>query len=110
MKISSGTIMRSVCFLLAAANQILVAFELSPLPIEDSNVELAISSIATVVSGAIAWWKNNDFSQAAKAGTAFMNMMRGRTAEEQLVDDGLLEDGTLLSEEGVMNIETEEVE
>lgn len=68
MKVSSGTIARTIILVLALINQILVATGRSVIPIEDDTVVQVVSLLATVVTSLIAWWKNNSFTQAALAG------------------------------------------
>lgn len=63
--ISTGTITRTICLLLALINQVLVVLDVSPLPIADESINLLISTLATIITSIIAWWKNNSFTQAA---------------------------------------------
>lgn len=65
MKISKGTIIRTICLALALINQMLSAAGHSPLPIDDATVNLAVSTGATIITSLAAWWKNNSFTQAA---------------------------------------------
>jgi SPP1 family holin len=72
MKISTGTITRTIILALALTNQILTASGHSPLPIEDETVTELIATGATVIAALIAWWKNNSFTQKAiKADSTF---------------------------------------
>lgn len=64
-KITAGTIARTIVLLLALANQVLSAFGVQAIPIEDEQVNLIVSTMWTVVSAVIAWWKNNSFTRAA---------------------------------------------
>lgn len=65
MKISTGTIIRTICLTLALINQILVATGHSVIPIDDETVNLLVSTLATVITSIIAWWKNNSFTKHA---------------------------------------------
>lgn len=65
MKISTGTITRTVILALALINQVLTISGHSPLPIEDEAVTELIATSATIITATIAWWKNNSFSQEA---------------------------------------------
>lgn len=65
MKVTKGTIIRTVILLLALTNQILAICGVSPIPIDDDTVTEAISTAWTIVAAIIAWWKNNSFTQAA---------------------------------------------
>ena len=50
----------------------------SPLPIEDEQVETIITTTWTVIAAVWAWWKNNSFTQAALAGDALKNELKAR--------------------------------
>ena len=65
MKISTGTITRTVILALALINQVLTISGHSPLPIEDEAVTELIATSATIITATIAWYKNNSFSQEA---------------------------------------------
>ena len=63
--ISSGTIARTIILALALINQALVVFGKSPLNIADDDIATVVSLLFTIASTAVAWWKNNSFTQAA---------------------------------------------
>lgn len=65
MKIEAGTIVRTICLVVALANQILVMSGHSVLPIQDETVEIIVTNVATLVTAIAAWWKNNSFTQKA---------------------------------------------
>lgn len=65
MKITSGTIARTVILALALINQILSATGKPVLPIEDAQIETLVSTLWTVIAAAVAWWENNSFTKAA---------------------------------------------
>lgn len=75
-KISAGTIARTVVLLLALINQCLSMAGVSPLPIEDEQVETIITTAWTVIAAVWAWWKNNSFTQAALAGDALKDEIK----------------------------------
>ena len=60
--IDKGTLTRTVLLWLAIINQILTALGINPLPLDDNTV----STVITTVFALWAWWKNNDFTHAAK--------------------------------------------
>lgn len=65
LKISTGTVARTACLLLALTNQMLSACGKPVLPIESQTVEQLVTAGITTVTALIAWWKNNSFTQAA---------------------------------------------
>lgn len=64
-RISTATIARTACLLLALTNQVLSALGKPVLPIESSTVEQLVTAGITTVTALIAWWNNNSFTQAA---------------------------------------------
>lgn len=60
-----GTIARTICFFLALINQILLATGHSILPITNDQINQIVSVAFTVITGLVAWWKNNSFTKKA---------------------------------------------
>lgn len=65
MKISKGTIIRTVCLILALVNNALALFDKSPLPIDDEIVTQIVSFLFTTCAAIATWWKNNSFTPEA---------------------------------------------
>ena len=76
MKISKGTIARTIVLALALINQVLTAMGHNVINIADEDINTLISTIFTIVSAAVAWWKNNSFTQAAIEADKFMNEVK----------------------------------
>lgn len=76
MKVSNGTIVRTVLLALSIINNILALFGKAPLPISDEQLELIISTMITVVMAVVSWWKNNSFTKPAIEGDQLMNRLR----------------------------------
>jgi len=74
--ITKGTIARTICLVIALANQLLAIFGKSPLPIDDATVELLVSTIATLIFSIIAWWKNNDFTHNARLAGKYLRDLK----------------------------------
>ena len=83
MKITVGTIVRTVILAVALVNQILVASGHSVIPIQDEEWEALITTGATVITALIAWWKNNSFTAAARIGDFHMRKARAEAAEDK---------------------------
>lgn len=64
-----GTWIRLSLLILALVNQVLAAKGLSPLPIEEGQVENLVSSAVTIVVGFLAYYKNNNHTEEARIGT-----------------------------------------
>lgn len=65
MKVSAGTVARTICLLLALANQILVVAGRGTISFADNDVYQIVSTVFMVVTTVAAWWKNNSFTPAA---------------------------------------------
>ena len=78
MNIKTDTIVRTVVLALALINQVLSVTGHPVLPIEDAQVETLVTTGWTVIAAMIAWWKNNSFTSAAKAGDEVMRQEKGK--------------------------------
>lgn len=87
-KISAGTIARTIILMLALINQVMSVAGLSPLPIEDAQVEVIITTGWTVIAALIAWWKNNSFTQAAIEGDKLIRDIKHSENEGSAADGG----------------------
>ena len=70
MKISKGTLIRTIILALALVNQVLAMLDISPLNIADDD-------ISTIIAAVLAWWKNNSFTDAAIKADEFMHELKG---------------------------------
>lgn len=78
MNITAGTIARTIILALALINQVLSVTGHPVLPIDDAQIETLVTTGWTVVAALIAWWKNNSFTSAAKAGDEVMKQEKGK--------------------------------
>lgn len=76
MNIDKGTIIRTTLLVVALINSILSASGKPILPVEDAQLEILISTGATVIISMINWWKNNSFTDAAKEGDKVMRGLK----------------------------------
>lgn len=72
--ITKGTVIRSAVLVAALANQLLLNFGYSPLPVDDAGLEAGITWAFTAGAAAWAWWKDNDIRR--KARQAHQNAVR----------------------------------
>lgn len=63
--VTAGTIARTIVLLLALANQILAMCGKQVLNIADDDIYQVVSILFTIGASAVAWWKNNSFTQEA---------------------------------------------
>lgn len=59
------SLIRLALFALPLLNAILVQFGISPLPLGEADLEMALTLFATAITGAIVWWKDNKMSDRA---------------------------------------------
>lgn len=78
MNITAGTIARTIILALALINQVLSVTGHPVLPIEDAQIETLVTTGWTVAAALIAWWKNNSFTSAAKAGDEVMKQEKSK--------------------------------
>ena len=79
MKITSGTLARTIILALALINQVLSMCGIAVLPIEDAQVETIVTTLWTVIAAVVAWWKNNSFTaQAIEADKALREARKAK--------------------------------
>lgn len=76
MKITAGTVARTIVLALALVNQILTVNGAGIIPIEDAQIEETVALVWTIVASLVTWWKNNSFTQAALLGDQKMNQQK----------------------------------
>ena len=82
-KVTGGTIARTIILIIALINQVLTATGHSVIPIDDATVTGLISTIFTVVTAMIAWWKNNSFTSAAIHADKIMHAIKSEEKKNQ---------------------------
>lgn len=75
-RIIPGTIARTLCLFIALVNQLLAVVGKSPLPLDDATIELLVSTLATIITAVISWWKNNDFTLNARKAGVYLRQLR----------------------------------
>jgi SPP1 family holin len=79
-KISTATVVRTVCLVLALVNQLLSALGKSPLPIDDTTMEQLVTCLITTAAALVNWWENNSFTQEAIKADDLYNTLRKNKA------------------------------
>lgn len=65
-KIDIGTKVRTVALFIAVINQLLVVFDISPIPFNAEKVEMVASAVVLAVTAVWAWWKDNDITKKTR--------------------------------------------
>lgn len=76
LKVSPGTIARTVVLVVALGNTLLAAAGKNPLPWADDEVYAGVSAAITVVASLVAWWKNNSFTKEALQADNYLGELR----------------------------------
>lgn len=66
LPISKMMVVRTILFLIAWLNQYLVTQGNSPLPFDDAQTEIIVSSTITFAVSMWAYWKNNNLTRKAR--------------------------------------------
>lgn len=82
IKVSAGTIARTIILALALINQILYASGHAVIPIENEDIETLVNTGFTIVVAIITYWKNNSWTNAALQGDMVMNSVRKAEKEQ----------------------------
>lgn len=77
-KVSSATIIRTVCLALALINQILSATGHAVIPISNAEIEQLVSTGLTVAAAVVSWWENNSFTQEAIQADEMLDRLQNR--------------------------------
>ena len=81
MKITKGTLIRTVVLLLALVNQVLSICGVSPIPIDDDTATNVISTLWTTIASVVAWWKNNSFTENAITADEYLIELKNEEAK-----------------------------
>ena len=76
MNVKSDTIARTICLMIALANQILAFCGKNAIPITENDVYQIVSLLATVGISVWNWWKNNSFTAAAIKADEIMHELK----------------------------------
>lgn len=69
-------IVRVVVSLIAMINACAAAFGFDPLNVDEGTIYTVVSFVAAVAAWAWGFWKNNNFTEAAKKGQAVVDEMK----------------------------------
>ena len=79
MKVSKSTIVRLIAVLLVIINLILKAFGKSPIEADEGTITSIVEALLEIAVIAVAFWKNNSFSEAAIKADEFLQSLRSET-------------------------------
>lgn len=76
MKISKGTIVRTISLVIVMINIILKKFGIDLINVSESEILTAIEMLIEVAVIVVAWWKNNSYSKNAIQADEFLKNLR----------------------------------
>lgn len=76
MKITKGTIVRTVMVFMVVVNFILNKFGISPINTNQNAIANVVETVISVLSVLFAWWYNNSFSSFAKKADNFLKQLK----------------------------------
>lgn len=76
LKVSAGTIVRTIVLALALLNQVLAASGHAVLNVDEGTITQLLNAAITIIAAVWAWWKNNSFTQPALYGDETMKALR----------------------------------
>lgn len=82
MKITKGTVVRTIATAIVVVNMILKATGKNPVDFDESVVYSAIETIVSIAIIAIGFWKNNSFSSNAQKADKYLEELRKFNEEE----------------------------
>lgn len=90
-KISAGTVIRTLCLILALTNLVLESCGKKILPINDEQISELVTLVFTIVTSVIGFWKNNSFTDEAIIADGIMHDMKYGLASTDTGSDAIVE-------------------
>lgn len=76
MKISKGTIVRTIMLVIVIINMILKACGKNIINIDENQILTVLEYIIEIAVIAVNWWKNNSFTENAKKADEFLKTLK----------------------------------
>ena len=76
LTVKTQTVIRTICLIIALANQLLILCGKGRIPFTDDEIYQTVSYIALGVIALWTWWKNNSFTQDAIAADIYLDVLR----------------------------------
>ncbi len=81
--ITAGSLARTAVLFLALINQGLSLAGRPVIAVADEEITQLITLAFTVAAALVAWWKNNSFTKAARAGDRLMHQLKQEERERR---------------------------
>ncbi len=76
MKITKGTIVRTILLLMAVVNFALERAGIDLIPVSESGVLMFVETAIEIAIIAVAWWKNNSYTKNAIKADEFLKELK----------------------------------
>lgn len=80
-EVEAGTIVRYICSVLVAINQLLTVFEKNPIPYSETAIYTVVSAILSIIVLIVNTYKNNPTSKEAIAANKAMKALKNSSEE-----------------------------
>ena len=76
LTVKTQTVVRTICLIIALANQLLIWLGKGRIPFTDDEIYQGVSYIVLAVVALWNWWKNNSFTKHAIAADEYLAILR----------------------------------
>lgn len=99
MKITKGTIIRTIMLAIVLINYVLQRLGIDVIRISENQITDAIETLISIAVIVVAWWENNNFSDKAKKADAFLKLLQ--SGDGQIEDEDINDEEDAESKEGI---------
>lgn len=86
MKISKGTIIRTILMILVIVNIILERNGIDVIPADESTITMFVETLIEIAVLGVSFWKNNSFSKNAIKADEFLKKLKEDEFEGEVVE------------------------
>lgn len=86
MKISKGTIIRTILMILVIVNIILERNGIDVIPADESTITMFVETLIEIAVLGVSFWKNNSFSKKALKADEFLKKLKEDEFEGEVVE------------------------
>lgn len=84
VKITKGTIIRTILMVIVLINLVLKAFGKSAITVDDGVIANVVETVIEIAAIAVGFWKNNSYSEKALKADKFLQGLRNEEESEEV--------------------------
>lgn len=84
VKITKGTIIRTILMVIVLTNLVLKAFGKSAITVDDGVIANVVETVIEIAAIAVGFWKNNSYSEKALKADKFLQDLRNEEESEEV--------------------------